>query len=70
MGKFIADVAWVYPVALIVAIALAPHLAKLSIVPRVLISSLLIAATSKYATGPIRRWWRRKRMLPQNAEVR
>ncbi len=69
-GKFVADIAWVYPVALIIAIAIAPHLAKLDVVPRVLVSTLFIAATSKYATGPIRRWWRRKRMLPQNASVR
>lgn len=70
IGKFIADVAWIYPVALIIAIAIAPHLAKLDIVPRVLVSTFVIAATSKYTTGPIRRWWRRKRMLPQNSEVR
>ena len=70
LGKFIADVAWVYPVALIIAIAIAPHLAKLDVVPRVLVSTCVIAATSKYTTGPIRRWWRRKRMLPQNAEVK
>lgn len=70
LGKFIADVAWVYPVALIIAISIAPHLAKLDVIPRVLVSTFVIAATSKYATGPIRRWWRRKRMLPQNSEVR
>jgi hypothetical protein len=70
VGKFIADVAWIYPVALIIAIAIAPHLAKLDVVPRVLVSTFVIAATSKYTIGPIRRWWRRKRMLPQNSEVR
>lgn len=70
LGRFIADVAWVYPIALIIAIALAPHLAKLDIVPRVLVSTMVIAATSKYTTGPIRRWWRRRRMLPQNVEIR
>lgn len=70
IGKFIADVAWVYPVALIISISIAPHLAKLDVIPRVLVSTLVIAATSKYTTGPVRRWWRRKRMLPQNAETR
>ena len=69
-GRFVADVAWVYPVALISSIALAPHLAKLAILPRVLVSTALIGATSKYATGPIRKWWRRRRMLPQNSEIR
>lgn len=38
--------------------------------PRVLVSTALIGATSKYATGPVRKWWRRRRMLPQNSEVR
>jgi antibiotic biosynthesis monooxygenase (ABM) superfamily enzyme len=69
-GRFVADVAWIYPVALIIAIAIAPHLAKLDVVPRVLVSTFVIAATSKYTTGPVRRWWRRRRMLPQNSEVR
>ena len=69
-GRFVADVAWVYPIALISSIALAPHLAKLAILPRVLVSTALIGATSKYATGPIRTWWRRRRMLPQNSEIR
>lgn len=70
LGRFIADVAWVYPIALIIAVALAPHLAKLDTIPRVLVSTLVIAGTSKYTTGPVRRWWRRRRMLPQNVEVR
>lgn len=69
-GRFVADIAWVYPIALISSVALAPHLAKLAILPRVLVSTAIIGATSKYATGPIRQWWRRRRMLPQNSEVR
>ncbi len=69
-GRFVADIAWIYPIALISSIALAPHLAKLAILPRVLISTALIGATSKYATGPIRKRWRRRRMLPQNSEMR
>jgi hypothetical protein len=51
-------------------VALAPHLAKMAILPRVLVSTALIGATSKYATGPLRKWWRRRRMLPQNSEQR
>jgi antibiotic biosynthesis monooxygenase (ABM) superfamily enzyme len=69
-GRFVADIAWIYPVALVSSVALAPHLAKMAILPRVLISTALIGATSKYATGPVRKWWRRRRMLPQNSEVR
>jgi antibiotic biosynthesis monooxygenase (ABM) superfamily enzyme len=66
VGRFVADVAWVYPVALTFTVWLAPFLAKIDIFWRVLISSALLGATSKYATGPVRRWWRRRRMLPQN----
>lgn len=69
-GRFVADIAWVYPIALISSVALAPHLAKLAILPRVLVSTAIIGATSKYATGPVRKRWRRRRMLPQNSEVR
>ena len=65
--QFIVDVAWVYPVALLSSVWLAPYLAKLEVLPRVLISTSVIGATSKWATGPVRRWWRRRRMLPQAA---
>ena len=66
MGKFVADIAWVYPVALTFTVWLAPALAKVDVLWRVLISSVIVGATSKYATAPVRRWWRRRRMLPQN----
>ena len=67
LHQFVVDVAWVYPVALLSAVWLAPYLARLDVVPRVLISTSIIGATSKWATGPVRRWWRRRRMLPQGA---
>ncbi len=70
VGRFIADVAWVYPVALMFTVWLAPSLAKVDVIWRVFISSVLIGATSKYTTGPVRRWWRRRRMLPQNMTSR
>lgn len=69
-GAFISDVAWVYPVALVFSVGLAPWFARIDVIPRVLISTALIGATSKYATGPVKRWWRRRHMLPQNASVR
>lgn len=69
-ARFASDVAWVYPVALLSAIYISPLLAKVELVPRVLISTVIIGASSKYATAPIRRWWRRRRMLPQGTEVR
>ena len=70
MHKFFFDVAWVYPVALLFSVVLAPYFAKIEIFPRVLISTITIGLTSKYATGPIRTWSRRRRMLPQDSLVK
>jgi len=69
-GKFLSDVAWVYPIALTFTLVLAPYFAKIDVLPRVLISTGLIGATSKYATSPIRKWWRRRKMLPQDFSSR
>lgn len=68
--KFITDLLWVYPVALASAVLLAPHLAKMQIWQRVLVTSLILGLTSSVALRPIRRWWRRRRMLPQNLELK
>ena len=68
--RFVSDVAWVYPIALLSAIYISPLLAKVELIPRVFISTVIIGVTSKYATAPIRRWWRRRRMLPQGAPLR
>lgn len=70
MHKFLFDVAWVYPAALLFSVVLAPYFAKIEIFPRVLISTITIGLTSKYATGPIRTWSRRRRMLPQDSLVK
>lgn len=70
LGKFLFDIAWIYPVSLFFTVVLSPYLGKVDILPRVLITTVIIGATSKYATGPIRTWWRRRRMLPQNAQTR
>lgn len=68
-GKFFFDVAWVYPVSLFSALVLSPYLGKIDVLPRVLVSTVVIGVTSKYFTGPVRTWWRRRHMLPQNREV-
>ena len=68
--KFFFDVAWVYPVALLFSVLLAPYFAKIEVLPRVLISTFAIGLTSKYATGPLRKWSRRRRMLPQDSLVK
>ena len=68
--KFLADTAWVYPVALGFTVIVAPYIGNLDLLPRVLISTLFVGATSKYATEPVRRWWRRRKMLPQGVVLR
>jgi antibiotic biosynthesis monooxygenase (ABM) superfamily enzyme len=68
--KFVTDLLWVYPVGLISAVLLAPHLARMPIWERVLITTLILGFTSSVALRPIRRWWRRRRMLPQNLELK
>ncbi len=69
-GKFMADIAWVYPMSLILAVVLAPRIATLTIWQRVLVTTLFFAVTKKFGIGPLRRWWRRRHMLPQNLKQR
>ena len=68
--KFFFDVAWIYPAALLFSVVLAPYFARIEVLPRVLISTVVIGLTSKFATGPIRTWSRRRRMLPQDSSVK
>ena len=70
VGRFVTDLAWIYPVALFFTLVLAPYIGRLDVFPRVLVSTAVIGATSKYATEPLRRRWRRRRMLPQDSVTR
>ena len=56
--------------ALIAGVAGAVALVGGDVFPRVLVSTAVIGATSKYATEPLRRRWRRRRMLPQDSVTR
>ena len=69
-GRFVSDLFWVYPVALAFTLIVAPYIAKLDVIPRVLVSSAFIGATSKIATEPIRRRLRQRRTLPQGKVTR
>ena len=69
-GKFVADIAWVYPMSLIIAVVLAPRIAAMTIWQRVLVTTLFFAVTKKFGIGPMRRYWRRRHMLPQNLTQR
>jgi antibiotic biosynthesis monooxygenase (ABM) superfamily enzyme len=70
LGRFFFDLAWVYPVAVLFTLVLAPYIGRLDVMSRVLISTCFIGATSKWATEPVRRWFRRRRMLPQGKVTR
>ena len=60
-SSVVTDLAWIYPVALFFTLVLAPYIGRLDVFPRVLVSTAVIGATSKYATEPLRRRWRRRR---------
>lgn len=68
--RFVNDLFWVYPVALTFTLVVAPYLAKLDVLPRVLASTAFIGATSKVATEPLRRRLRRRRTLPHGEITR
>lgn len=59
--RIVIDVAWVYPVALIVSVVVAPALAALPMVWRTLASAALITALMRLAIGPLRTSIRRRR---------
>jgi antibiotic biosynthesis monooxygenase (ABM) superfamily enzyme len=59
--RILIDVAWVYPVALLVSLVVAPALAALPMVWRTLASAGLITAVMRLAIGPLRTTIRRRR---------
>ena len=69
-GKYVSDLLWIYPLALVVSIVLAPTFAQLEVLWRVLITTSIMGLASTAAVGPVRRWWRRRRMLPQDSAIR
>ena len=69
-GKWVSDLLWIYPLALVVSIALAPAFARLDVLWRVLITTAIMGLASTAAVRPVRRRLRRRRMLPQDSEIR
>ena len=61
--RILTDVAWVYPVALLISIFVAPLLASLPVEARVLSSAALITVTMRLGVGPFRKRLRSKRRL-------
>ncbi len=62
-GRIATDVAWVYPIAILASLLLAPRIAELPVAVRVPISSLLITAVMRLAIGPMRTKLRSRRTL-------
>jgi uncharacterized protein len=62
-GRIVTDVAWVYPVAIVISLVVAPRIAQLPFAVRVTISTLLITAVMRLAVGPLRSKLRSRRTL-------
>lgn len=62
-GRIATDVAWVYPVAIVISLVVAPRIAQLPFAVRVTISTLLITAVMRLAVGPMRSKLRSRRTL-------
>ena len=63
MGRIATDVAWVYPIAILLSLVVAPRIAELPNAVRVTISTLLITAVMRLAVGPMRTKLRSRRTL-------
>ena len=63
VGRIATDVAWVYPVAILISLLVAPRIAELPVAVRVTISTLLITAVMRLAVGPMRTKLRSRRTL-------
>ena len=61
--RVVTDVLWVYPVAIISSLFIAPRIARLSVEVRVVISTLLITLVMRMAVGPLRSRLRARRTL-------
>ncbi len=54
------DLAWVYPLSIVMSLVIAPLLLKLSLWERVLVTSVLFGVVMRIAVGPMRRRLRNK----------
>ena len=61
--RVLTDVAWVYPVSLALALVVAPGLASLPLMARVLASAALVTVVLRLVVGPMRSRLRRRRTL-------
>jgi uncharacterized protein len=59
--RVFTDVAWVYPIAIVVSLFVAPFLARMPIEVRTLLSSALITVVMRAGIGPLRKRLRSRR---------
>jgi antibiotic biosynthesis monooxygenase (ABM) superfamily enzyme len=52
--RMFGDIAWVFPVSLVVSLLVSPHLAFLPLAPRVLAIVTLMTITMSFAVQPVR----------------
>jgi antibiotic biosynthesis monooxygenase (ABM) superfamily enzyme len=57
----LVEVAWVYPVAVVVSLFLSPHLTAIPLLPRIALTTTFITTVMLVAVTPFRRWRRRRR---------
>jgi antibiotic biosynthesis monooxygenase (ABM) superfamily enzyme len=62
-NRVVTDVLWVYPVAILSSLFVAPRIARLSMEVRVVISTVLITAAMRLAVNPLRTRLRARRTL-------
>ena len=61
--RIVTDVLWVYPVAILASVFVAPVLARLPVVERTLLSTGLITLVMRLAVGPLRSRLRARRSM-------
>ena len=63
LRRLVGDLAWVYPLSLMMSLVVAPLLMRVNIVPRVLISSVLFGLVMRIWINPMRAKLRQRRTL-------
>ena len=59
--QLLIDVAWLYPVSILMAVFVAPAFGEMNVVPRVLVSALIVVFVLQVFVNPVRKKVRSKR---------
>jgi antibiotic biosynthesis monooxygenase (ABM) superfamily enzyme len=69
-GRFMAELAWIYPVALGLTLLVGPSLGHIPVWLRALIFTAMVGLASRLAVAPLRVRFNRRRMLPQGQRAK